>query len=98
MGQFTGAGAIETNWHQICTKNLTVLSSWAFTANDIPKGIAMLDRTRERYPWCAMQTLFPFTELGISDAVQAALDMRTVKSTIVPGPDLIDEVVSEPRR
>ena len=32
------------------------------------------------------------------DAVQEALDIRTVKSTIVSGPDLIDEVVSEPRR
>ncbi|HZO45501.1 MAG TPA: zinc-binding dehydrogenase, partial [Xanthobacteraceae bacterium] len=28
MGQFTDAGAIETNWHRICTKDLTVLGSW----------------------------------------------------------------------
>jgi threonine dehydrogenase-like Zn-dependent dehydrogenase len=91
MGQFTDAGAIETNWHRICTKDLTVLGSWAFTANDIPQGIAMLDRTRDRYPWYAMQTLFPFTEQGIRDAIQAAIDMRTVKSTIVPGPALLEE-------
>ena len=91
MGQFTDSGAIETNWHRICTKDLTILGSWAFTANDIPEGIAMLDRTRERYPWYAMQTLFPFTESGISEAIQAAIDMRTVKSTIVPTPELIEE-------
>jgi threonine dehydrogenase-like Zn-dependent dehydrogenase len=95
MGQFTDAGAIETNWHRICTKDLTVLGSWAFTANDIPLGIAMLGRARDRYPWSAMQTLFPFTEAGLGDAIQAALDMRTVKSTIVPNPDLVEEIGAE---
>jgi len=92
MGQFTDAGSIETNWHRICTKDLTVLGSWAFTANDIPAGIAMLHRARDRYPWYSMQTLFPFTESGIGEAIQAALDMRTVKSTIVPSPDLVEEL------
>ena len=87
----TDAGAIETNWHRIGTKDLIVFGSWAFTANDIPDGIAMLDRARDRYPWSAMQTLLPFTEQGLDEAVQAALDMRTVKSTIVPNPDLLEE-------
>jgi threonine dehydrogenase-like Zn-dependent dehydrogenase len=91
MGQFTDAGAIETNWHRICTKDLNVLGSWGFTANDIPKGIAMLDRARERYPWSEMQTCFPFTEEGIGEAIESALEMRSVKSTIVPTPELIDD-------
>jgi threonine dehydrogenase-like Zn-dependent dehydrogenase len=91
MGQFTDAGAIETNWHRICTKDLNVLGSWGFTANDIPKGIAMLDRARERYPWSEMQSRFPFTEEGIGEAIESALEMRSVKSTIVPTPDLIDD-------
>ena len=38
MGQFTDAGAIETNWHRICTKDLTIVGSWAFTGNDIPSS------------------------------------------------------------
>jgi threonine dehydrogenase-like Zn-dependent dehydrogenase len=84
MGQFTDVGAILTNWHRICTKDINVLGSWAFTANDIPRGIAMLDRARSRYPWYDMQTLFPFTEAGVGDAISAAMAMRTVKSTIVP--------------
>ena len=88
MGQFTDAGAIATNWHRICTKDLNVLGSWAFTANDIPLGVAMLDRARDRYPWYDMQTLFPFTEAGLADAIDAAMAMRTVKSTIVPFEDL----------
>jgi threonine dehydrogenase-like Zn-dependent dehydrogenase len=88
MGQFTDAGAIETNWHRICTKDLIVLGSWAFTANDIPLGIAMLDRARDRYPWSTMQTPFPFTGQGLSDAIGAAMAMRSVKSTIVPFEDL----------
>jgi threonine dehydrogenase-like Zn-dependent dehydrogenase len=84
MGQFTDAGAISTNWHRICTKDLNVLGSWAFTANDLPLGLAMLDRARERYPWYDMQTLFPFSEQGLGEAIAAALAMRTVKSTIIP--------------
>jgi threonine dehydrogenase-like Zn-dependent dehydrogenase len=84
MGQFTDAGAILTNWHRICTKDLNVLGSWAFTANDLPLGVAMLDRARDRYPFYEMQTLFPFTEEGMSEAIAAAMAMRTVKSTIIP--------------
>ncbi len=88
MGQFTDAGSIETNWHRVCTKDLNVLGSWAFTANDIALGIAMLNRARDRYPWYDMQTLFPFTESGISDAIDSAIQMRSVKSTIVPNEGL----------
>jgi threonine dehydrogenase-like Zn-dependent dehydrogenase len=90
MGQFTDAGAITTNWHRICTKDLNVLGSWAFTANDLALGVRMLDRARDRFPWRRMQTLFPFTEPGIEEAVREAMAMRTVKSTIVPNPDLIE--------
>ena len=88
MGQFTDAGSIETNWHRICTKDINLLGSWAFTANDIPKGISMLQRAGERYPWLDMLTEFPFTESGIEEAISAAVEMKTVKSTIVPFPDL----------
>ena len=90
MGQFTDAGSIQTNWHRNCTKDLNVLGSWAFTANDLPKGVDMLWAARDRYPWYEMQTLFEFSEPGISQAVADALAMKTVKSTIVPNPDLLD--------
>jgi threonine dehydrogenase-like Zn-dependent dehydrogenase len=46
MGQFTDAGSIQTSWHRICAKDLNVLGSWAFTANDLPLGVDMLYRTR----------------------------------------------------
>lgn len=90
MGQFTDAGSIQTNWHRICTKDLNVLGSWAFTANDLPKGVDMLWTARDRYPWYEMQTLFEFSEPGIAQAIADALAMKTVKSTIVPNPDLLD--------
>ncbi len=90
MGQFTDAGSIETSWHRICTKDLNVLGSWAFTANDLPKGVDMLWQARDRYPWFEMQTLFEFSEDGISRAVADAMAMKTVKSTIVPNPDLVE--------
>jgi threonine dehydrogenase-like Zn-dependent dehydrogenase len=84
MGQFTDAGSIETSWHRICAKDLNVLGSWAFTANDLPLGVDMLYRARDKYPWRRMQTLFPFTIDGVKAAVAQAMSMQTVKSTIVP--------------
>ena len=89
MGQFTDAGAIETNWHRICTKDICVLGSWGFTGNDLPLGVDMLYRTRGKYPWLEMQTLYPFSEDGIARAVADAMAMKTVKSTIVPWPELV---------
>jgi threonine dehydrogenase-like Zn-dependent dehydrogenase len=89
MGQFTDAGSINTSWHRICTKDLNVLGSWAFTANDLPLGVDMLYRARNKYPWRKMQTLFPFTEAGVADAVAQAMAMKTVKSTIVPSEELL---------
>ena len=90
MGQFTDAGSIETSWHRICTKDLNVLGSWGFTGNDLPLGVDMLDRTAGKYPWLKMQTLYPFTEEGVSQAVKDAMAMKTVKSTIVPWPELVE--------
>ena len=91
MGQFTDAGAIETNWHRFCVKDINLVGSWAFTANDIPLGIDMLDRTRDRYPWYRMQTKFPFSEEGIVEATKCAMAMRCVKATILPNEGILDE-------
>ena len=90
MGQFTDAGSIATSWHRICTKDLNVLGSWGFTGNDLPLGVDMLSRTRDKYPWLDIQTLYPFTEDGIGRAVADAMAMKTVKSTIVPWPELAE--------
>src|SRR6516165_7148979 len=89
MGQFTDAGAIETSWHRICTKDLNLLGSWGFTANDLPLGVDMLYRAGKKYPWLDTQTIYPFSEEGIASAVADAMAMKTVKSTIVPWPELV---------
>jgi threonine dehydrogenase-like Zn-dependent dehydrogenase len=89
MGQFTDAGAITTSWHRICAKDINVLGSWGFTGNDLPLGVDMLYRAKAKYPWFDMQTLYPFSEDGIARAVADAIAMKTVKSTIVPWPELI---------
>jgi hypothetical protein len=52
----------------------------------LPLGVDMLYRTRHKYPWLEMQTIYPFTEEGIGRAVA----MKTVKSTIVPWPELVE--------
>ena len=66
-----------------------MLGSWAFTANDLPLGVDMLHRATSKYPWLEMQTLYPFDEGGVSRAVKDAMAMKTVKSTIVPWPELV---------
>ncbi len=90
MGQFTNAGSIDTNWHRICVKAITVIGSWAFTADDIALGIQMLHRAAKKYPFQEMQKRFPFSEEGILAAVEAARAMECVKATIVPNPDIVD--------
>ena len=54
-----------------------------------PLGVDTLHRTRDKYPWLEMQTLYPFDEDGVSRAVRDAMAMKTVKSTIVPWPELV---------
>jgi hypothetical protein len=49
----------------------------------------MLYRTRDKYLWLDMQTIYPFTEEGVGRAVADAMAMKTVKSTIVPWPELV---------
>lgn len=90
MGQFTDAGSVTTNWHRICTKDINVLGSWAFTADDIWGGIQMLDRARDRYPFREFQTRFPFSERGIAEAIAAAREMRCLKATIVPNEAIVE--------
>jgi threonine dehydrogenase-like Zn-dependent dehydrogenase len=89
MGQFTDAGSINTSWHRFCTKDLNILGSWGFTANDLPLGVEMLYKARDKYPWLEMQTIYPFSEDGIKAAVADAMAMKTVKSTIIPFPELV---------
>jgi len=48
----------------------------------------MLDRTRDKYPWLEMQRVYPFDQEGVSQAIQDAMAMNTVKSTIIPWPEL----------
>jgi len=90
MGQFTDAGSIETNWHRFVAKDITIMGSWAFTENDLALGVKMLDHARDKYPWFDMQTIYPFDEGGLRRAVSDAMAMRTVKSTIVPWPELLE--------
>jgi hypothetical protein len=50
----------------------------------------MLHHARNKYPWFEMQTLYPFDKTDVSTAVADAMAMRTVKSTIVPFPHLLE--------
>ena len=86
MGQFTNAGSIDTNWHRICTKELQVLGSWAFTPEDIAQAMANLYAVQASYDWSQMQRPFPLTERGVADAIHSATTMACVKATVIPEP------------
>ncbi len=90
MGQFTDAGPIETSWHRICSKDLTIVASWGITADDLPLGVDLLHRSSNRYPWACVQTKFPLTENGVQEAIECAKTMKCVKATIIPKPSLIN--------
>ncbi len=64
--------------------------SWAFTENDLVLGVQMLHHAGNKYPWFEMQTLYPVDKTGVRTAVAVAMAMRTVKSTIVPFPHLLE--------
>ncbi|MBM4436339.1 MAG: zinc-binding dehydrogenase [Actinobacteria bacterium] len=85
MGQFTDAGSIPTSWHRVCTKEVQVLGSWAFTPDEIGQALGVLHRLQDRYDWSTMQRVFPLTEAGVAEAIRAAMAMEVVKATIVPG-------------
>ena len=78
------AGSIATNWHRICAKDITIVGSWAFTANDIPLAIHLLHRAADRYPWHLVQTVYPLSEAGVAQAIDDASAMRCLKATIRP--------------
>jgi len=42
-----------------------------------------------RVPWLGTEAIYPFSEEGIGMAVADAMAMKTLKSTIVPWPELV---------
>lgn len=68
---------------------MTICGSWSFTANDLPLGVRR-HQAAGRYPFLDKQTLCPFNADGVSRAVADAMAMKTVKSTIVPFPELLE--------
>jgi threonine dehydrogenase-like Zn-dependent dehydrogenase len=84
MGQFTNAGAIHTNWHRLCVKEVQILGSWAFTPGEIDQALRNLHAIQHDYDWTRMQKTFPLTEAGVAAAIASATAMECVKATIVP--------------
>ena len=84
MGQFTDAGSIQTNWHRICTKEVRILGSWAFTPNEVVQAMRDLQAIQADYPWHQLHRMFPLSTEGVSEALAAARKMICTKATIVP--------------
>ena len=91
MGQFTDAGSIETSWHRICTKDLNVLGSWGFTAQrPAARRRHALPHAATNIPGSRCRRSIRSPRKGVGQAVADAMAMKTVKSTIVPWPELVD--------
>ena len=90
MGQFTDAGSIMTSWHRFVAKDISSHGILGLYRQRSRARRDMLYRARDKYPWREMQTLYPFDEPGVKKAVSDAMAMRTVKSTIVPWPELLE--------
>jgi len=57
----------------------------------LASGVQTLDHDLDKYPWYDVQTLYSFDEAGVKGAVSDGMVMRTVKSTIVPWPELLKD-------
>ena len=84
MGQFTNAGAVETNWHRLCVKEVQILGSWAFTPEEVAQAIRTLHLIQHAYDWSKLQRTFPLTEAGVAEAIASVGAMTCIKATIVP--------------
>jgi hypothetical protein len=54
----------------------------------LPLGVDMLYLARDKNHWLDMRSIYPFMVEGVTRAVADAMAMRTVKSTIIPFPEL----------
>jgi threonine dehydrogenase-like Zn-dependent dehydrogenase len=85
MGQFTDMGSVLTNWNRICSKDLTIVGSWAYTPENIPDAISLIDRCLHKYPWHKIQShIFRLEPEEILSAIKMAQRWECMKATIVP--------------
>ena len=90
MGQFTDAGSIATSWHRICAKDLNVLGSWAFTGErPAARRRHALSHAATNIPGSTCRRSIRSPRRASAQAVADAMAMKTVKSTIVPWPELV---------
>ena len=69
---------------------MTICGSWSFTANDPPLCVRRFHQAAGRHPFLDKRTLCRFNADGVSRAVADAMAMKTVKSTIVRCPELLE--------
>ncbi len=85
MGVFTDAGPVETNWHHILRKDLTILGSKGYPPNTVSDAISLIDRTLTKYPWRKIQThWFDLTEEGVMGALRVAKSWKCMRATMKP--------------
>jgi hypothetical protein len=70
----------------VAAENLGACTVWAISA---ARSCSFLPGTRDQYPCLDVQNIYPFTEEGAGEVVADAMAMMTVKSTIVPWPELV---------
>jgi len=85
VGQYTDAGDVAVNPHtQINAKHLDVRGCWGTAFTHVYRGIRMIARTRNRFPWREMVThAFPLEEAN--EGLELVAGFNSVKALITPG-------------
>ena len=85
VGQYTDGGTTEINPHlDINRRHLQVRGCWGSDAGHLYRGLRVLERTADRFPWDALVS----GEYPLERAQEALEDVaarRVVKALIVPG-------------
>ena len=85
VGQYTDAGSVEVNPHlQINRKHLEIRGSWGTAYRHVYRGIQMMARHRERFPWGEMVS-HTFTLDEANEGLELVASFGAVKALIVPG-------------
>lgn len=85
VGQYTDAGEVPVNPHtQINAKHLDIKGCWGTAFTHVYRGIRMIARTRDRFPWREMVT-HSFGMDEANEGLALVAGFNTMKALITPG-------------
>jgi threonine dehydrogenase-like Zn-dependent dehydrogenase len=82
VGQYTDAGPVAVNPHQIVYRQLKVIGSWAFTGAHLAEYVRLLPALNSRFDLARLVTIYPMADnMAALDAVGNGKVMKAVLAT-----------------